>query len=291
MNPFEDEKKLYDNMELPAELSERVNQEIEKSKIKHTNKIRKQTIIYRIGTTVACLAMLFILGLNSNKVFAHEMKSIPVIGKIASVLTFRSYEENMDDMNISVEIPSVEMITKENKELEKSLNEEIHEKCENYAEGAIERAKEYRKAFLDTGGTEEEWAQHNIEIKVEYEVKTLTDAYLSFVVTGTENWTSAYSEEIYYNFDLATGKQIRLKDLLGENYKELVNQQICSEVKEREKNSEFAYWIDEWKGINEDTNFYMNQDGKIVVVLQKYEIAPGAAGSQKFNINERKKIR
>lgn len=284
MNPFENEKKLYDNMEIPAELSVRVNQEIEKSEMKRKSRTGKQTVIYRSGAAAACLAVLFIAGLNSNKVFAHEMKSLPVIGKIASVLTFRSYEENADDMNISVEIPSVEMIAEEHKELEKSLNEEIYEKCENYAEEAIERAKEYRKAFLETGGTEEEWAQHNIEIKVQYEVKTLTDAYLSFVVTGTENWTSAYSQEIYYNIELATGRQIGLKDLLGENYKELADQQIRSEAKEREKNSGFTYWTDEWQGINEDTDFYMNQDGKIVVVLQKYEIAPGAAGIQEFEI-------
>lgn len=285
MNPFVKEKKQYDNIEIPAELSLRVNQEIEKSRTKHTNRIRKQTIIYRGGIAAACMAAMFIVGLNSNKVFASEMKSLPVIGKIASVLTFRSYEENTDDMNISVEIPSVEMIAEEHKELEKSLNEEIYEKCENYAEEAIERAEEYREAFLATGGTEEAWAQHNIEIKVQYEVKTLTDEYLSFVVSGTENWTSAYSEEIYYNINLTTGKQVSMKNLLGENYKELVEQQIRSEAKEREANSEFEYWIDEWDGINEDTNFYMNRDGNVVVVLPKYEIAPGAAGSQEFEIN------
>ncbi len=285
MNPFVNEKKQYDNIEIPAELSLRVNQEIEKSRTEHTNRIRKQTIIFRGGTIAACLAVMFIVGLNSNKAFASEMKSLPVIGKIASVLTFRAYEENTDDMNISVEIPSVEMIAKEHKELEKSLNEEIYEKCENYAEEAIERAKEYREAFLATGGTEEEWAQHNIEIKVQYEVKTLTDKYLSFVVSGTENWTSAYSEEIYYNINLTTGKPVSMKDLLGENYKELVDQQIRREAKEWEANSEFEYWIDEWDGINEDTNFYMNRDGNVVVVLQKYEIAPGAAGSPEFEIN------
>ena len=285
MNPFVNEKRNYDNIEIPAELSRRVNQEIQKSRTEHTNRIRKQTIIYRGGTVAACLAILFTVGLNSNKAFASEMKSLPVIGKIASVLTFRSYEENTDDMNISVEIPSVEMIAEENKELEKSLNEEIYEKCEKYAEEAIERAEEYREAFLATGGTEEEWAQHNIEIKVQYEVKTLTDEYLSFVVSGTENWTSAYSEEIYYNIDLATGKELKLDDLLGESYKELADQQIRNEVKEREKNSDFEYWLDEWNGINEDTNFYLNRDGNVVVVLSKYEIAPGVAGSQEFEIN------
>ena len=49
--------------------------------------------------------------------FAQEMASLPVIGKIAKVLTFRAYEESTEDFDISVEIPSVEMIAKEHKEL------------------------------------------------------------------------------------------------------------------------------------------------------------------------------
>lgn len=115
-------------------------------------------------------------------------------------------------------------------------------------------------------------------------MKTLTDRYLSFVVSGTENWTSAYARELYYNIDLATGKQISLKDLLGDNYKEIVDQDILTDIAEREKNSEFEYWLDEWQGINDNTGFYINQNGNIVVVLEKYEIAPGAAGRQEFEI-------
>ena len=285
MNVFENEKALYDQIEIPIELSDRVNCEIAKANAKHAKNVRKHVRIYNRSIAIAAsFAVLFTVGLNSNKVFAQEMASLPVIGKIAKVLTFRAYEESTEDFDISVEIPSVEMIAKEHKELEKALNEEIYEKCEEYAEGAIERAKEYREVFLETGGTKEEWADHNIQIKVQYEVKTLTDRYLSFVVSGTENWTSAYAQELYYNIDLATGKQISLKDLLGDNYKEIVDQDILTEIAEREKNSEFEYWLDEWQGINDNTGFYINQNGNIVVVLEKYEIAPGAAGRQEFEI-------
>ena len=44
------------------------------------------------------------------------------------------------------------------------------------------RAEEYRTAFLETGGTEEEWAEHNIKITVGYEIKQQSDEYLSFIV-------------------------------------------------------------------------------------------------------------
>lgn len=38
--------------------------------------------------------------------------------------------------------------------------------------------------------------------------------------------------------------------------------------------------------VSNKTDFYINQDGKTVIVLQKHEIAPGAAGQQEFEINE-----
>lgn len=115
----------------------------------------------------------------------------------------------------------------------------------------------------------EEWDEHNIEIKVGYKVKAITDRYLSFVVTGSENWTSAYSEEQYYTIDLDTGKQVSLKDLLGENYKEIADKSIETQVKAREKKEEVDYWMDEWEGVSNKTDFYINQDGKTVIVLQK----------------------
>ena len=46
------------------------------------------------------------------------------------------------------------------------VNQEIYNLCRQYADEAVSRAEEYRKAFLDTGGTEEEWKAHNIQIQV-----------------------------------------------------------------------------------------------------------------------------
>ena len=38
------------------------------------------------------------------------------------------------------------------------------------------------------------------------------------------------------------------------------------------------------KGVTEDTKFYINEAGNPVVVFEKYEIAPGAAGRPEFEI-------
>jgi len=46
------------------------------------------------------------------------------------------------------------------------------------------------------------------------------------------------------------------------------------------------YWYEDSEGINENTKFYMNEAGNPVIVFEKYEIAPGAAGQQEFQIEK-----
>ena len=279
MKSMEEAKRKYDEIPIPSELSKRVGKEIEKANMK-----RKKILVFRRrvqkGTAAsAAVVVLFTAALNTNTAFAETAGQLPVIGPVARVLTFRSYQTEEEDLKISVEIPTIEMISEDMNGLEQSVNEEILALCEQYAQAAKTRAEEYRQAFLDTGGTEEEWAAHNIEIKVWYEVKSQTDEYLSLAIMGTENWSSAYSETKYYNFDLKEGKLVTLQDILGDEYQQIANESIQNQMKE---NSEI-YW-DDFEGIQEDTPFYLNESGNPVIVFEKYEIAPGSEGQQEFEI-------
>lgn len=279
MKSMEEAKRKYDEIPIPSELSKRVGKEIERANMK-----RKKILVFRRrvqkGTAAAAaVVVLFTAALNTNTAFAETAGQLPVIGPVARVLTFRSYQTEEEDLKISVEIPTIEMISEDMNGLEQSVNEEILALCEQYAQASKTRAEEYRQAFLDTGGTEEEWAAHNIEIKVWYEVKSQTDEYLSLAIMGTENWSSAYSETKYYNFDLKEGKLVTLQDILGDEYQQIANESIQNQMKE---NSEI-YW-DDFEGIQEDTPFYLNESGNPVIVFEKYEIAPGSEGQQEFEI-------
>ena len=286
MNRIKDAKKRYDETPIPEELSERVMQEVEKANVRRGRMKRRKPGYWARGLAAAAAAMaVFVTALNTSTVFAQSVGELPVIGTIAKVLTFRSYEtETEDDLKISVEIPSIEMIAEGTGNLAESVNEEILAMCEQYADEAVQRAKEYRQAFLDTGGTEEEWAAHNIEIKVWYEVKAQTDKYLSVAVIGAENWTSAYSEMRYYNFDLEKGRQVTLEDLLGEDYAAIADESILSQIPEKEEEEGLDYWEEDFTGVTEDTKFYINEAGNPVIVFGEYEIAPGAAGEPEFEI-------
>ncbi len=280
MDRMTEAKRKYQSIPIPQELSERVKLEVERAEKKR----RFSLMIRRIVSAAAAVAVLFVTGLNTSEVFAGEMNDIPVIGTLARIFTIRSYETETEELKISVDIPSVAMIAEDLQGLEKEINEDIYAFCEQYAKEAEGRAKEYRQAFLDTGGTQEEWAEHEISIKVWYEVKAQTARYLSLTVKGAESWTSAYSEERYYNLDMETGKWVTLRDILGDDYAQIVRCSILDQIEQKRIEDEVEYWPDKWKGIDDETKFYINQEHNPVVVLEKYEIAPGSEGQLTFEI-------
>ncbi len=176
-------------------------------------KLRFQRTIRAAAATAAAVCILFTAALNTSPVFAKEAAQLPVIGGLARVLTFRSYETEKDDIAVSVEIPTIEMIAADTKITADNINQEILTLCNQYADDAVLRAEEYRTVFLETGGTPEEWAEHNIKMQ----------------------------------------------------------------------NSEEGGFT----GISENTKFYINENNRPVIVFEKYEIAPGAAGEITFEIAEK----
>lgn len=298
MRQIEDARKRYEEIPIPAELSGRVRAAIVRSEEKRksqrqripTVRIRRKHRIW--GTCAgmaAALVLVFTTALNTNTAFAEMAAGLPVIGAAARILTFRSYERDEGDWKISVEIPSVEMIAKDTNGLDSALNQEIYDLCSQYADEAVERAREYKKAFMETGGTEEEWEAHDINIHVGYEIKAQTEAYLSFAVQGTENWSSAYSETKYYNIDLKDNKMVTLADVLGHDYARIADESILRQMENMEEKEGIAFWSKSeggFTGVTDKTVFYMNEKENPIIVFDKYEIAPGAYGKLEFEIDK-----
>ncbi len=292
MSKLEAMKERYDQIIIPEELNIRIEQEIQKSRQRQGEKKRcgsrhrLRGVIRSMEAMAVAVCILFTAALNTSPVFAKEAGELPVIGGLARILTFRAYETEKDDIAVAVEIPTIEMIAEDTGITVDEINQEILARCNQYADEAILRAEEYRTAFLETGGTLEEWAEHHIQITVGYEIKQQSDRYLSFVVRGTENWTNAYSESKYYNLDLNTGKVVTLKDMLGSDYVELANRSIKEQIAERQRAGETFFTEEEggFAGISEDVKFYINGKDCPVIVFEKYEIAPGSSGEMEFEI-------
>lgn len=304
MNKLEQAKKQYNEVEIPQELNNLVHgtiQEYEKNQQNNLFRITKKTGKYFLITAASIVAC-FTLMLNTSEAFAKEMEELPVIGKIAKILTVRTYEEQENGIKIEAKIPGIELssdsVVEEKVEAKVlDVNQVIQEVSDRYTQEARQRAEEYKKAFLETGGTEEEWKEHDIQIKVDYEILYQDDTTVSFLFMGSENWTSAYAVREYYNIDLKTGEDITLRSQLGDEYEEWVNQEIMTQMEEQMKQDSSAmYWVSNpsWQGekseidgfnsVTDQTKFYVNQAGNVVVVFDKYEVGPGSMGSPEFEI-------
>lgn len=290
MSKLDRMKERYDQTAIPEELNFRIQREIQKSREQQEEKRGAgrshsfKRIIRSAEAAAAAVCILFTAALNTSPVFAKEAGELPVVGGLARILTFRSYETEKNDIAVSVEIPTIEMIAEDTGIEVDEINQEILARCNQYAEDALRRAEEYRTAYLETGGTPEEWAEHRIKITVDYEIKQQGGDYLSFVVRGSENWTNAYNESKYYNLDLRTGETVTLKDILGSGYAELVNESVRKQIAERREKGETFFSAEEggFAGISEDAKFYINENNLPVIVFEKYEIAPGSSGEIEF---------
>lgn len=290
MRTWEEAKKRYEETPISDQLNERVAQTIQSARMEQTAKapvlLRRKRFLHWGSGFAAALFLGFVLTVNSSSALAAELSDIPVIGRLVELVSWRSYKETAEDYGITAAIPSLQEIGSENTAFTEKANKEIQKMCSQYAEDAKERALDYRKAFLDTGGTEEEWKEHNIQITVGYEILSQGHEYLSFLVYGQENWNSAGAESKYYNLDIKKMKYVTLQDLLGKNYKTIANQGIRQQIKERLLEGQQFFTAQEggFEGISDTQKFYINTAGNPVIVFDPYEIAPGSAGTVEFEI-------
>lgn len=281
---FDKAKKQYESVEIPEELSHVVEQTIYNMDAKkRVIRMKKNALTYSVVSAAACM-MILVTALNTNEAFAKNIGEIPVIGGIAKVLTIRSYEEKDSDKDTNVNVPAIDS----EEEISIKVNKVISDKVDKYVADANERILDYKEAFLATGGTEEEFDQRDIKIDVNYEVKYQDENRVSFVLFGAESWVSAYKFEDYYNISLEENKELTLRDILGEDYIQIANNSIREEMALRMEADKNVTYFDESQGgfssVDETTKFYLNDEGNVVIVFDKYEIAPGAMGRQEFII-------
>lgn len=320
MNEMKELRKLYESTEIPPELFDIVNKalpqtenrtrENDQKRIRKQgelkmNETRRQTaehagknetsgnrkkLLRNITAAAAAFAVMFGafgLGVSTNEAFADSVSGMPILGSLARVLLGEHVDEADNVIRINMKLPKVAGLT--DPAVAERINKEIESKMTDVVNEAKQRTAENKEAWLKTGGTEKDYMLP--EVTVDYEVKAITDKALSFVVSKTETSASAYYDMYYYNIDLKTNKEITLKELLGDGYIAIANEQIKDQIKERLKDPNNFYFngeegVEGFSTISKDQSFYVNKDGNPVIVFNKLEIAPAGMGIQEFTITK-----
>lgn len=281
----EDKKKLdrlkqeYQNIPVPKDARNRVLAGIEAAKKeKRRNNMIKFT--KRTGMTAAAAMLTITVMTNLSPVTANAMEQIPVIGSIAKVVTFRTFEDSGQNHEAKIDVPQVSIAGKENTAVNKSI--------EDYANELI---AEYEQEVAASQGEDGHYS-----VSSTYEVVTDTEQYLSLRINTTVIMASGAGSVKIYTIDKATGEVITLGGLfkdkpdaltaISDNIKKQMTDQMAADESKLYFYQSGEEAAEDFQGLTGEESFYFNQDGLLVIVFDEYTVAPGYMGVVEFTIPE-----
>ena len=286
---LEEMRQDYENIKIPAELRQRVEAGIRQAKEETKMKKRSKVIVYtgRVAGGVAAAMVMITVMANSGAAIAHAMAKIPVIGAIAEVVTFREYEstDNNNNMEADIKIPEVS-VKNEDGTVNEETTQKINKSIQEYTDEIIAQYEADVKAAGEGEG--------HMNVELDYSVITDSDRLFSIRFDQLLVMASGTQMVKIYHIDKQTGEMIGLDGLFkdGADYITVLSENIKEQMKERMAADEsLVYWVDnedmsEWnfESIKEDNTFYVNENGKLTIVFDEYEVAPGYMGSVEFEI-------
>lgn len=268
-------RRQYEEIPVPEEARRRMEEGIQMAKQEKRQKNRGLIWLRRaVETAAAAMAVITVL-VNASPAAAQVMEQIPVIGTIAQVVTFRTYEDHSGKGEANVEIPKIE---------EEGQTLEANREIEDYADSLIREYEDKIRAGED---------QENYALDSTYEVVFENDRYVCIRIDTTVVMASGTQFVKVFTVDKETGETISLLQMLGgdETMLAAVSSNIMDQMREQMAADEnVIYYLDsdmpEWdfKGLDGDESYYFDQDGELVVTFDEYEVAPGYMGAVEFVI-------
>ena len=276
-NNLEKLKEEYHNIPVPASARENMMAGIEKAKKEKRMRIVIQ-FTKKTGLTAAAALLAITVMANVSPTTANAMENIPVLGTIAKVVTFRTYEDKKDNFEADIKVPQVTIEGTEGAQV--PANKSI----EDYGNELIAMYEE--ELSRDNG-------EGHYGLDSQYEVVTDNSKYLSIRIDTTLTMASGTQFVKVFTIDKATGSIISLKDLFHDRPEmlEAVSDNIKSQMAQQmAKDDSVVYFYqsdmpdEDFKGLTGDESYYFNENGELVITFNEYDVAPGYMGAVQFTI-------
>lgn len=226
----------------------------------------------------ACAAIMVLANINQN--IAYAMQDIPFIGNLVRVVTVYKKDFNDDYHHANISVPQIE-ITDGLEEPIDYINADIKQLTDS-----VISAFEQDMAKLPDA---------HFGLSIDYETVTNTDKWFTLKLILHYEAGSSNTEYRFYHIDKQAGKIVYLTDLFDENYDYVtdISTEIIRQMKEQmAEDSNKTYWVHqegkenfyEFEKIDKNQNFYFDENGSLVIVFQKYDVAPGYMGTCEFKI-------
>lgn len=286
-------KQTYEQPHMSAEQLQAMKDRIEVAKMENRREARKKNGAGKAVLAAAAVVAAFVILPNTSAGVAHAMEQIPVIGKLVEVVTFRNYQYEDERNQADIEVPEIvpqsvtdtvaeESATGVQENLQKSADE-INAEIQKISDQFV---KEFEENLQTEGGYQ--------DVIVKSEVVSTTQDYFTLKLICYQGAGSGAEWNYYYTIDLNTGERLQLKDLFyeGADYITPISENIKEQMKEQMAADENKiYWLDdpevpEWnfEHITDETAFYLNENGNIVISFNEGDVAPMYMGVVTFEI-------
>lgn len=279
MNEFDEmikRKAKKEQTEIPESVRLRVEETLSALPEKEPKTVRF-TLIYKAAAIAACfLIVCFVVLPNCSAVYAQALEKIPVIGSIVKVVTIRNYFYSDDYHEMNIDVPKIE---DENSDAADYINKSVDELTKILAD-------RFDKDLESIGN------EGHSAIYVDYETVTNTEEWFTLKIRVHEAAGSGNLYYKYYHIDKAAGKIVTLGDLSDNaDFYTVIEDDIKRQMREiMAADSGKVYWVDDaligqdFVKLDGAHNFYLNENGDIVIVFDKYEVAPGYMGAPEFTV-------
>ena len=272
-------------------MSERQVSEM-KNKINQAKKDRqKQQLSHLWKASLAAVASIVLMLLilpNTSPSVAYAMSQVPFLSKFVEVVTIRDYQYSDEHNTADIKVPELTVSAEAADTSTSAASQAMKTTAEINAE--IQTITDQLIAEFEENQSQEEGYQ---DMVVKSETLATTDQYFTLKLICYQAAGSGAETDYYYTIDLATGKRLSLSDLFkdGSDYLTVISDNIKAQMKEQMAADESViYWLDsdvpEWDftSITEDTSFYLNSDGHLVICFNEGDVGPMSMGCVEFVI-------
>ena len=267
-----------ENTDIPDSVKNKIEETLAALPEKNIH-IKKTKILPRIAATAACfIFVIFFLLPNVSVAYAEAFEEIPIIGRLIKVITVRNYFYSDDYHEMDIDVPKV---SGEDGDAADYINNDVNKLTDTLV-------KQFYKDLDSIGDS------GHSSIYVDYETVTNTESWFTLKMRVHEAAGSSNTYYKYYHIDRKSGKIIKLSDLSeDEGFLETLEKEIRQQMRSQMDNdSSKIYWLDDsvivkdYVAVTPEHNFFWNENGDLVIVFDKYEVAPGAMGTPEFTVDK-----
>ncbi len=278
-------KEDYQKPQMSDEQFEKLYRTMKEAKISERKERTKQRTI-KVAATAAALVGAFVILPNTSATIAHAMEQIPIVGQLVEAVTIREYEYDSDRFKADIDVTEIKV---ENQAEDSKVQENLDRTTEEI-NVEIQKITDELIAQFEADLKQKEGYQ---DIVVKSEVLTTTPDYFTLKLLCYWGAGSGYQWNYYYTIDLNTGERLELKDIFvdGADYITPISENIKAQMQAQMDADEMVhYWLNDeiedlnFKAITDDTSFYLNERGNVVIGFNEGDVAPMYMGCVEFEI-------